>query len=204
MPLLEPVAPPARVRHWAPTTALTAAALLIAVSLFLPYWSLRVQGPERAALELHAYLGSVHGPVGAVLAAAGRSGEAPLRDLSELERSLVVATATVVCFLLLAATLVRNRWAALVSLPALVFPFIVMADTARWLRPVLHGLCAGAGGIAVPTRFPFQTLACGGTVLETRAGSGLILATLAAVVVVVGLALHRRAYRRRPAEPEIV
>jgi hypothetical protein len=184
-----------RARYLAPTLALTAAGTLLGLSLFLPYWemSLTTAAPEKD-LRLVSYLDHVEGPVDAVLTHAGRGSATQLRELSELERSLAVATATVICLLVVAATFVRNRWAALLSLPALAFPLVVVADTRRWLQPIVSGLYEGAGTEPPQGAF-FGRLVLGGTVVETQPGLGLFLALAASIAVVGGLWLHRRAYK---------
>ena len=165
-----------RARYLAPTLALTAAGVMLATSLFLPYWKVRlVTASHPAGLQLVSYLHRVEGPLDDVLAGGAAARDARLRELSELERSLLVATATVISLLVVAATFVHNRWAALLALPAFVFPVIVVADTARWLQAIVRGADA--------------------RVLETRPGAGLLLAAAASAAVVGGLWLHRRAYK---------
>ena len=61
------------------------------------------------------------------------------------------------------------------ALPAFLLPVIVVADTARWLQAIVSG--------------------AGARVVETRPGSGLLLAATASAAVVGGLWLHRRAYK---------
>jgi hypothetical protein len=152
---------------------LLACAALFATSALLPYSSLRFPGPPPTnKLELVFYLGHVEGPVADVLQNAHRLDDGSLRGLSQLERSLPIAGATVICLLLLAATLVRNRWAALLALPSLAFPWVVLADMRRWMRPVVRD-----------------------SIVDTSPGSGLLLAAAASVAVLVGLWLHRRAYK---------
>jgi hypothetical protein len=197
--LLLPRAEP-RGHYLGPSVALSAAGVLLAISLFLPYWELVLVTPARAdALRLVSYLGHVDGPVETILATAGVHGPAPLLSLSRLERSLALATGAVICLLVIGATLVRNRWAALLALPALCFPLIVLADTARWLEPILTGLVAASSTPAVPVPL-FGRLALDRMVLEIRPGSGLVLATLAAIAVLAGLWLHRDAYKSRAAD----
>lgn len=181
-----------RARYLAPTLALTAASVILASSFFLPYWEMSLSTPAHAGgLRLVSYLDHVEGPLDAVLASVEGSRDARLRELSELERSLALATATVICLLVVAATFVRNRWAALLSLPALAFPVIVVADTARWLRPIVDSLAPAT----VPREVLFGRIALSGAVLETRPGIGLILATAASLAAIGGLWLHRRAYK---------
>ncbi|HEV8629456.1 MAG TPA: hypothetical protein VGV61_03995 [Thermoanaerobaculia bacterium] len=196
MSILQPAPAKRRGRYLAPTAALTAASVLLAISLFLPYWKLTlVTRAHPDELRLVAYLGHLDGALEPVLVAAGGRSDDPVLSLSELERSLAVAMATVICLLLIAATFVHNRWAALLTLPALCFPAIVMADTARWLRPIVNGLAAAAGAPAAPSSLSlFGRLAMDGIALEIRPASGLVLATAASITVLAGLWLHRRAY----------
>ncbi len=197
-----PAAAAKRGRYLAPTAALTAAGVLLAISLFLPYWELILVTPAQpGGLRLVSYLGHLDGPVEPVLAAAGVRTALPLSSLSKLERSLLLATGTVICLLLIAATFVHNRWAALLALPAFCFPAIVMADTARWLRPTLEGLAAAAGAPAdAPSCLPFGRLALDRLALAVQPGAGLLLATAASGTVIVGLWLHRHAYKPRPGD----
>jgi hypothetical protein len=184
-------------RYLAPTVALTAAGVLLASSLFLPYWELTlVTSSEPEALRLVAFLDRVEGPLERVLAASGSPSDGPLAALSQLERSLALATGAVISLLVIAAVFVRNRWAALLALPAFCFPAIAVADTARWLRPILGGLAAEAGAPAAALPWAaFGRLAVGGTTLEIRAGAGLWIAIGASFTVAAGLWLHRRAYK---------
>jgi hypothetical protein len=162
--------------------ALGLAGVLLVASLFLPYWELTLVSPAHPdGVRLQSYLGHLDGEVEAVLALAGGPGAVRLRDLAELERSLAVATVTVVALLLVAATFVHNRWAVLLALPAAGFPVIVVADTRQWLRSV-----AGWGA---------------GLTLRTEVGGGLLLAGAASLAVLAGLWLHRNAYRATPPRP---
>lgn len=175
--------------HLAPSVALSVASVLLAISIFLPYWRLvLITTAQPGGLRLVSYLGHLDGPIEPVLAAAGVSSAVPLMSLSELERSLSLATGTVLCLLLVAAILVHNRWATLLALPALFFPVIVVADTARWLRPTVEGLAAAADTpIAALSPLLFGRLGMERMVLEIRPGAGLVLATLASLAVVAGI-----------------
>lgn len=185
-----------RGRRLAPTVALSAAGALLAVSLLFPYWNLTLVTPEHPrGLSLVSYLAQVEGPLDAVLECAGGPTAVRRQALTQLERSLVAATVTVICLLVVAATFVRNRWAALLSLPALCFPMIVIADTSRWLGSMAAGVSAAHGELpAAAPLWPFGVLAGGGVSLETRPGVGLLIALAASVTVLVGLWLHRDAY----------
>jgi copper chaperone NosL len=206
----------ARFRYLGPTMALTAAGAMLAISLFLPYWELTLVAADHPqGLRLVSYLAHIEGPLDVVLASAGRPAAAGLQELSQLERSLAAATVTVICLLVVAATFVHSRWAALLSLPALCFPLIVIADSARWLGTMVAGISGTSGPL--PSLSPlalFGRLVKGGVSLETRPGAGLILAVAASLTVIAGLWLHRNAYRvpsddreleqphQRPSPPE--
>ena len=170
---------------------------MLAISLLLPYWELTLvvdDHPEE--VRLVSYLAHVEGPLEMLLAGTGKPGAAGLKELSLLERSLAVATVTVISLLVVAATFVRNRWAAMLSLPALCFPLIVVADSARWLRSMVAAIAVTPDALPPPSPLAlFGRLALGGVSLETRPGSGLFLALAASLTVVAGLWLHRGAYR---------
>lgn len=176
---------------------------MLALSLFLPYWEMTLVTPAQpGGLRLVSYLGHLEGPLDVVLASAGTASHARLQELAELERSLAVATVTVICLLVIAATFVHSRWAALLSLPALCFPMIVIADTAQWLRSIVGGIIAASGSPADPPALPlFGRLALAGVSLETRPGAGLVLAAAASVTVLAGLWLHRNAYKPHQRDP---
>ena len=185
--------PPAG-RRLAPTVALALAALLLALSLLLPYWELTLVTAERpAGVKLQSHFGRLEGDGEAVLALGGGPGALRLRQLARLERSLATCGVALACMLAFAAALVDNRWAALLALPAIAFPAIVVADTAHWLRSLTDR--GGPGGEDASLPALFGRLVTSEFVLETRMGSGLLVAVAAALVVVVGLVLHRAAYR---------
>jgi hypothetical protein len=193
-----PASAPALLRHQrAPTIALGFAAALLAVSLLLPYWRLTLVTPEHPqGLQLHSHLGRLEGEAGAVLALGGGPGAARLAELAELERSVATCGVAMACMLVVAAIFVRNRWAALLTLPAVVFPAIVVADTAHWLRSLLDDAAVTAAP-GPPVWQLFGRLASDQMVLETRIGSGLLVAIAASLAVIAGLWLHRDSYRQQ-------
>jgi hypothetical protein len=132
-----------------------------------------------------------------VLALRGGPGAARLADLAELERSVATCGVAVACMLVVSAIFVRNRWAALLTLPAIVFPAIVVADTAHWLRSLLDDAAVSAAAPGQPVWQLFGRLASDQMVLETRIGSGLLVAIAASLAVIAGLWLHRDSYRQQ-------
>lgn len=154
--------------------AQVAAAVLLTISFWLPFWRLTLTGPAHPeGIRLTPYLDDLQGPLQAALAEAGGLGD-PLRgELAQLERSLDVALATVVVLLLAAALFAGKRWAALLAVPAACFPLIAIADTTR----VLGHLEAGSLTLAM------------------RPGWGFLVAATASLTALASLWLHFQEYR---------
>ena len=94
--------------------------------------------------------------------------------------------------------LIHNRWAALLALPAILFPVFFLADLYYWMNRFGHELNPHAPLSTSIKPFTPPILGTGkvgqfSTVAS--AGPGLILAAVAALLVIVGLYLHRRAYK---------
>jgi hypothetical protein len=185
----------------APTLALGAGAVLLAISLFVPYWEMRWQtasspGPSR----LVGFLDRIEGPVES-LPEPGASTMPQRPHPSRLRRASALTAIAALCLLVAAAAFVRNRWAAVISLPGLLFPAVVLADVTRWLRPVLERILATAGdGAREPPNVLLGRVAAGDAFVETRARVGLLVYLVAVLVVMLGLWLHRRAYKPRRAD----
>jgi hypothetical protein len=97
-----------------------------------------------------------------------------------------------------AAIVVHTKWAALLALPALVFPAFFLADLAFWLSSFGQNLdpAAPLSGAIEPFTPPILGT---GVVGQFRtiayAGPGLQLAVVASVLLLAGLYFHRRAYK---------
>lgn len=182
----------ARSRHLPPAFAQGVAMILLLISFRLPFWQMTVTTSEHPqGKRLTSYLDDLRGPPFSPLPSA-ENHDAPLwADLAELERSFDAARVIVTGLLLIAIAFVRNRWAALLALPAVCFPLIVVADTAECLLELMASLSTGTDPLQVsPAFLIFGRLAAGGISLEARPGAGLIVAAAAAIAVIVGLCLH--------------
>ena len=187
----------ARGRYWTSTLVLIAAGVMLAISFWLPYWNLTLVTPGKPqGARLVSYLNHLDGPE-SVLLNGGGAGKAGLQSgIRELELSFAVALVTAFCLLGLAAVLVRNRWAALLALPPLCFPLIVVADTTRWLVSVVAVLSGTDDLLRSPPTFLLSDrLVAGGVALEIRPDAGLLLAIASSITVLVGVWLHRKAHR---------
>lgn len=169
-----------RLQFFVPTFLLGSAGVLLVISIFQPYWTLRVDVPARSeVLELDVYLNHLEGEPRHLERWSEELAPVPLSSRGKLERSMSAALVVVIALLAVAATYIHNQWAALLSLPAAVFPGVSFGDFSLWLSTV------ESVGATVPGGF------------ETTASwaSGWILAVVASLLIVIGLYFHRRAYR---------
>ncbi len=184
-----------RLQFLLPTLFLGTAGLLLIVSIFLPYWRMELRAdtlPE--PLQVQTYLHQIDGDVAAIDALNQELGMRPLAEAAELERSLSVAVVVVIALLVVAAVYIHNQYAALLSLPAVLFPAIFLLDLYSWLRH--FGTTVEPESAIEPFAPPLLGAAEVGpftTIAST--GPGLLLAILASLSVIFGLWLHRRAYR---------
>jgi hypothetical protein len=149
-------------------------------------------------LEVQAYVNRLEGDVGEIDGLNHYIGMRPLGEAAQLERSLSVILITVTSLLVVSAIAVHTKWAALLALPALLFPAIFLADMYFWMRN--FGLNLDPTAALSSAIEPFVPPILGeGLVGQFKtiasADNGLYLATLASVLILVGLYFHRRAYK---------
>lgn len=198
-----------RLRYTLPTLAFTVARLLLLISIFLPYWRMTLEAPQYPDnLHVSAYVNRLVGDVREIDGLNHYIGMRPLNEAAQLERTLAVYMIVALVLLMEGAAYLHTRWAALLTAPVILFPPFFLLDLYFWLNnfgqhldpaaPLSHAIkpftppVLGVGEIG-----QFRTVAA--------AGPGLILASVAAVVTVLALILHRRAYkplfeRLRPAD----
>ncbi len=188
-----------RARYMMPTLLFAAAAIMLLVSLFLPWWRLTLNAPQYpAGLHVQAYVNQLKGDVSEIDGLNHYIGMRPLDEAATFERQISIYGIVGLALLILAAIFIHNRWAALLALPALLLPVVFLADLQFWL--------ANFGTNLDPTAplsssiKPFVPPVLGkGTIgqFSTVAvpGEGLWLAILASLVILVGLYFHRRAYK---------
>jgi copper chaperone NosL len=186
-------------RYRLPMWLFGGAALLLIVSLLLPYWVLRLDAPQFPnGLTITAYVNRLTGDVGELEGLNHYVGLGSFQDAATFERSIAIAAIVMLAGLLIASFLIHSRWVLLLVLPALLFPFIFLIDLQFWLWDFGHHLdpaapLAKAVGEFTPPIFgpaeiaQFDTLAL--------PGIGLILAFIASGLIGAGLYYHRRAYK---------
>lgn len=186
-------------RFHLPAALLATAAALLLVSLFLPYWQITMFAPQYPnGLTVTTYVNHVGGKVEEVDILNQYIGMKPLESAALLEKRFGVYLIAAMALLVIAAVKIHSPFAALLSLPAALYPLIFLADLQYWLanfglhldphaplnlavKPfVPHVLGVGYIG-----QFKSVALPC----------SGLVLAALATILILAGLWLQRRAYK---------
>ena len=188
-----------RARFLLPTVLLGLAVVLFLTSVFLPYWNMRLNAPQYPkGLFVHAYLNHLEGDVREIDGLNHYIGMRPLAEAAQLERSLSLIAVGALALLVAGAIYIHTKWAALVCLPAILYPLIFLADLQFWLANFGTNLDPTAPLSSSIKPFVPPVLGKGfvgqfSTVATP--GIGLILAAVASLLVIAGLYFHRRAYK---------
>ncbi|MCO6451819.1 MAG: cytochrome C [Caldilineales bacterium] len=188
-----------RSRYLLPTILFAAVAVLLIISIFLPYWELTLHAPQYPeGLTVTASLNNLEGDVREIDGLNHYIGMRPLGEAAAFERSISIIGVIVVALLILAAVFVHSRWVTLLVLPALFFPIIFILDLQFWLANFGQNLDPAAPLSSSVKPFTPPALGVGHIAqfsTEAYPGAGLWLAILASILILVGLFFHRRAYK---------
>jgi hypothetical protein len=188
-----------RLRYLWPSLCLAGAAILIIISIFLPYWSLVLHAPQYPkGLVVNAYINHLDGDVREIDSLNHYIGMRPLGEAAQLERSISVFAISALALLVLAAVFIHSPWAALLSLPAVLLPPVFLADLYFWLNHFGQNLDPRAA--LSNSVDPFTPTILGEGIIGqfktvAYADFGLLLASAASLLILVGLYLQRRAYK---------
>lgn len=186
-------------RYALPAVLLVAAGVLLSVSYVRPYWHLMLRAPQFGhPLRIEAYLSRVEGDLAEFDRVNQYIGMRPLNEAAQLERRSSGILLACIVLLLLAATVLHTRWAALAALPGLLFPIGFLLDLQFWLASFGSQLQRDAElARSVPPFVPpvLGTGQVGEFSSEAAVGSGFWLAAVASIVILVALFCHRRAYK---------
>lgn len=188
-----------RRRYVLPSLLIGAAAVLLLVSIFLPYWQLTLMAPQYPqGLKTVMYVNRVTGDVDEINHLNHYIGMRPLEEAASLERASSVFMIIALSMLTLMTIFVHSPIAVFCAVPAIVYPLIFLADLYFWMRN--FGLNLDPKAPLNNAVKPFVPPLLGsGSVGQFRTTAtwqaGLILAFIAALLVLVGLYYHRRAYK---------
>jgi hypothetical protein len=186
-------------RYGAPAFLLLVARILLLVSLFLPYWHMELQAPQYPdGLHMTAHLNALTGDVAEIDGLNHYIGMRSLYEAAEIERFVGVFIMIAFIVMLELASHIHTRWAALLVAPVVLFPVVFLVDLHLWMRHFGLNLDPNAPLSNAVKPFVPTALGKGGIgqfVTIASPGAGLILATVASVVLIVALFFHRRAYK---------
>ncbi|MBI4315188.1 MAG: cytochrome C [Chloroflexi bacterium] len=182
-----------------PSALLMLAALMLMISMFLPYWSMTMHAPQYPkGLRVDVYLNHLEGDMFEIDELNHYLGMPTLDAGGQLERSISFFAVVALGLLLIAGVFVHNQWAGVLALPVLGFPLAFLADMYLILYRYGHSIdpTSALGGAVKPFTPPLLgegTVGQFGTVAAF--GIGFYLAVGAVAVVLAGLWFHRAAYK---------
>jgi hypothetical protein len=188
-----------RLRYQMPNLLLGVAAILLLVSIFLPYWKLTLHAPQYPkGLAVQVYVNRLTGDVGEIDGLNHYIGMRPLAEAAQLERSLSIYMIIAVSLLVSGAIFIHNQFAALLTLPALLYPIVFLGDMYYWMRN--FGLNLDPTAPLSSSIKPFIPPILGeGLIAQFRTVAtleiGMYTAIAAAILILIGLYFHRRAYK---------
>jgi copper chaperone NosL len=188
-----------RLQYRLPALLFALAAVILLASIYFPWWKMTLMAPQYpGGLEVQVYVNRMIGDVGEIDGLNHYIGMRPLEEAAQLERSMSIAAITVISLVVLAAILIHTKWAALLVLPALLTPYVFLADMYYWMRNFGTNLDPTAPLSSSIEPFVPPILGEGfvgqfRTVAEFEIG--LYMAFLSGFLIIAGLYFHRRAYK---------
>lgn len=182
-----------------PSALLMFAALILMISMMLPYWSMKMTAPQYPkGLKVNVYVNHLDGDIREIDSLNHYLGMPPLDEGGRLERSFSVVAIAALGLLLVASVFVHNKGAALLVFPVIAYPVVFLADLWYILYTYGHSIDpkSALGGAIKPFTPPlFGEGKIGQFGTFASAEIGLFLAVLAVLVALVGLWFHRKAYK---------
>lgn len=131
----------ARLLRWLPSVLFILAGVLLFVSINQPYWGLVLQAPQYpGGLQMRVFVNNMTGDddprLDEVREIDGLNhyiGMKSLYEAAKLERSIAIPAVILMAVMLAVAAVWRRRWTWLLAVPAMLFPFIFLADLAYWM-----------------------------------------------------------------------
>ena len=188
-----------RKRFLIPTIVLSAAAVLLFISIFFPYWKITLFAPQYP--QGLAAIMSVNRLTGDVQEIDGLNhyiGMKPLGEAALLERTLSVFIIIGIALLIAGAAYVHSPFALFLCLPAVFYPAFFLGDLYFWMRSFGMNLdkrapLSGAIKPFVPPLLGEGKIAQFSTTATWE--TGLYLSIAASVLILIGLYFHRKAYK---------
>lgn len=187
-----------RERFLIPTILMIIAAVLLLISIFLPYWKLTLFAPQYPqGLKAELYVNRAAGDIQELDILNHYIGMKSMNEAAPLERSLSIFLIVGVVFLVVAAIYVHSPIALFLTIPAILYPAFFLGDLYFWLRNFGMNLDQNAPLNVVkpfvPPLYGDSTIAQFKTTASWEIG--LYLSIIASILIIVGLYYHRKAYK---------
>lgn len=188
-----------RKRFLIPTIVLSAAAVLLFISIFFPYWKITLIAPQYPqGLAATMYVNRLTGDVREIDGLNHYIGMKPLGEAAVLERTLSVFIIIGIALLIAGAAYVHSPFALFLCLPAVFYPAFFLGDLYFWMRSFgthldPHAPLSSAIKPFVPPLLGEGKIAQFSTMATWEIG--LYLSIAASVLILVGLYFHRKAYK---------
>lgn len=127
---------------WLPSVFFLAAAVLLIVSIGVPYWGLVLEAPQYpGGLQMRVFVNYMTGDADPKLDEVAEIdglnhyiGMKSLYEAAKFERSIAIPAVIIMIGSLVVAAFWRRRWTWLLTIPALTFPFVFLGDLAFWMN----------------------------------------------------------------------
>ena len=128
--------------HWLPVSLKILAAILLLVSMAFPYWRLVLEAPQYPqGLQMRVFVNRLTGDEDPTLDDVREIdglnhyiGMKSLYTAARIERAIAIPAVIVMAILIVVSAFWRSRWAWVLTLPAITFPFIFLLDLFLWMR----------------------------------------------------------------------
>lgn len=185
-----------------PSALLMLAALVLMISIFLPYWSMKMYAPQYprhlGGLTVEVYVNRLDGDVSEIDALNHYIGLPGLDEGGQMERSISIFAIVALGLLLMAGVFVHNQWAGIFAIPLFGFPIVFVADLWWILYSYGHSIDpqSALGGAIQPFTPPlFGVGKIAQFETEAQFELGFYLALVAIGITLIGLWFHRAAYK---------
>jgi hypothetical protein len=188
-------------RYVLPLMVFMIAGALLLISVNQPYWKIRLKAPQYPhGLSVTAFVTHLTGDVQELDELNHYIGMKKLGAAARFERTAAVPMVIMSALLLIVASTIHSRWAIVLALPALLFPLFFLVDLQLWLYYYGHTLDKTAALSSAIKPFTPRALGLGligqfKTLATIELGFQLSLCASGATLL--GLWLHRRAYKAR-------
>lgn len=188
-----------RKRFLMPTLLIGAAAFLLLISIFVPYWKLTLLAPQYpGGLKMETYVNRVAGDVDEIDELNHYIGMRSLKEAAELERSLSIIMIFALALLVVGSIYTHSPFALILTIPAILYPVIFLGDLYFWMQNFgmnlnPHAPLSSAVKPFVPPLLGEGLVGQFKTVATWEIG--LFMSIAASVLIIVGLYFHRKAYK---------